>query len=267
MFFARSLLIVSAIGGTLAQISNVSPQCQNTIIAVAASPQAECLNPNGLLQVFLQGTSNSVVTPIDNWLKGLCAEGPCSNDDIAAIVTNITTGCATDLQSVLGNATPGSLTPLVQQIYPTVRKVVCLADASDNKQLCVTQTLTNIQTVTGTLTIDKIQQLATTISNGQTSSLSNVNFCTPCVKQAYNVAKGDFPAVFGQGTTPASDLQAKCGSSFIDGASDSNIIETASNSSTTSVSSSSNTGAASAQNTGQQALLSTLLLSLLALAA
>jgi len=108
--------------------SGVSTQCQNTIIAVAASSQSECLNPGGLLQIFVQGTTNSVVTPVDNWLKGLCARGPCSNDDIAAIVTNITSGCATDLQPALGNASPGSLTPLVQQLYPTVRKGICLAE-------------------------------------------------------------------------------------------------------------------------------------------
>lgn len=106
--------------------SNVSAQCQSTLIAVAASPQSDCLNPSGLLQVFLKGTTGSVVTPVDTWLKGLCARGPCSNENIALIVTNVTSGCATDLG--LGNSTPGSLTPLVQQIYPTVRKAVCLAE-------------------------------------------------------------------------------------------------------------------------------------------
>lgn len=149
MLFARSLFIASAIGSALAQIrfvplpcavqfpgslnhpsarSGVSTQCQSTLLAVAASPQSDCLNPSGLLQVFLQGTSGSVVTPVDTWLKGLCSRGPCSNDDIAAIVTNVTSGCATDLQPILGNAQPGSLTPLVQEIYPTVRKAVCLAE-------------------------------------------------------------------------------------------------------------------------------------------
>ena len=108
--------------------SNVSTQCQNTLIAVAANPNAACLNPSGLLQVFLQGSSGSVVTPVDTWLKGLCALGACSNDDIASIVTNVTTGCASDLQPILGDAQPGSLTPVIQEIYPTVRKGVCLSE-------------------------------------------------------------------------------------------------------------------------------------------
>jgi len=263
MIFARSLLIASVLGGALAQISGISTQCQSTILAVAANPQSDCLNPSGLIQVFLQGDSGSIVTPVDTWLKGLCARGPCSNDDIAVIVTNITSGCATDLEPILGNAQPGSLTPVIQEIYPTVRKAVCLADASNGNQLCVTQTLSTIQTANGTLTIDELLQVIPAILTGQTNSVNGVNLCTPCVKQIYNVARNDFPAIFGQGTTVASDLQTDCGASFVDGASDPNIIETASNSTTTS--GSKNTDGCG-QTTGQQALLSTFLLSLLALA-
>jgi len=264
MFFARSLLIVSAIGGALAQISNISSQCQSTILAVAANPRAECLNPTGLLQVFLQGTSSSIVSPVDTWLKGLCSRGPCSNDDIDFIVTNITTGCASDLQPLLGDAQPGALTPLVQQIYPTVRKAVCLADASNNNQLCVTQTLSSVETVTGALTISKLIQTVPTIVTGDASSLNGVNLCTPCVKQIYNVAKTDFPAIFGQGDI-ATNVRADCGASFVDGASDPNIIQTATN--TTSSGSNNINTDGSVQLTGQQALLSTFLLGFLALAA
>jgi len=264
MFFARSLFIASAIGGALAQISNVSTQCQSTIITVAANPKASCLNPSALLQVFLQGGSNSVVTPVDTWLKGLCALGPCSNDDIASIVTNVTTGCASDLQPILGDAQPGSLTPLVQEIYPTVRKGVCLVDTSKNNQLCVTQTLSSIETVTGTLTINKLINLVSAIVNGQADSLNGVNLCTACVKQIYNVAKNDFPTIFGQGDI-ASDVQTSCGASFVDGASDPNIVQTATNNTTSG--NSINTTDGSVQITGQQALLSTFLLGLLALTA
>jgi len=263
MFFTRSLLIASAVGGALAQISGVSSQCQSTLVAVAASPSAACLNPGGLLQVFLQGTTSSAVTPIDTWLKGLCAHGPCSNDDLSNIVTNVTNGCATDLESVIGNTQPSAITAVIQQAYPTVRQGICLADASNKNQLCITQTLSNVETVTGTLTLTKIAQLVPAIATGQNSSLQGVNLCTPCVKQIYNVAKNGFPTVFGTGNI-ASNVQANCGASFVDGASDPNIVETASNGTT----SSSNTSTdGSVQITGQQALLSTFLLALLALAA
>jgi len=263
MFFARLLLVASAVGGAFAQISGVSTQCQTTILAVAASSSSKCLNPSGLLQVFLQGTTSSVVTPVDTWLTGLCALGPCSNDDLSAIVTNLTTGCPTELQSAFGNAQPAALTSMVQLAYPTVRKGVCLADASAKNQLCVTQTLSKIESVTGTLTTSKLVQIVPAIAAGDTSSLNGVNLCTPCVKQIYNVAKTDFPTTFGQGDV-ASNVQASCGASFVDGASDPNIVETASNGST--VTTSSNTDG-SVQITGQQALLSAFLLGLLALAA
>jgi hypothetical protein len=208
----------------------------------------------------VQGVNGSIVTPVDTWLKGLCARGPCSNDDLAFIVTNVTTGCATDLQ--LGNTPPSSIVPIVQQIYPTVRKAFCLADAPKN-QLCVTQTLSNIETVTGTLTIDKFVMVLTEVTGGQHSSLNGVDLCTPCIKQFYNVFKTDLPTFFNQSDTDA--LQAACGASFVDGASDPNIIQTASNKSTTGNTSTNTSTNGSAQITGQWALLSAFLLGLLAL--
>lgn len=90
-----------------------------------------------------------------------------------------------------------------------------ICSASNNKELCVTETLTNIQTSTGTLTFDQLNQVVPEIAAGDTSSLKGANLCTPCVKQMYNVAKTDFPSDFGQGTTVASNVQADCGASFV----------------------------------------------------
>jgi len=201
---------------------------------------------------------------VDTWLKGLCAHSACSNDDLESIVTNVTSGCATELQPVLGSTQPGSITPLVQQIYPTIRKAVCLADTSKNNQLCITQTLSSVETVTGSLTLSKVEQVIPSVIAGQGSTLSGVNLCTPCVKQIYNVAKTDFPTIFGQGDI-ANNVKADCGASFLDGASDPNIVQTAGNSTTSGNTNTSTDG--SVQITGQQALLSAFLLGLLALAA
>jgi len=261
MFFARSLFIASAVGSALAQFSNVSAQCKSAIIAVAADSRAECLNPNGLLQVFLQGTNSSIVSPVDTWLKGLCSRGSCSNDSLEFIVTNVTGGCASDLQSVLGTTQPGSLTPLVEQIYPTARKAVCLADTSNNNELCVTETLSSVETVTGNLTINKLLQIVPAVVSGNTSSLNGVNLCTPCTKQIYDIAKTDLPAMYAQGDI-ASKVKATCGASFLDGDSDPKIVQTASN---TATSGKSNNADSSVQLSGQQALLSAFLLALLAL--
>lgn len=72
----------------------------------------------------MQGVNGSIVTPVDTWLKGLCSRGPCSNDDLAFVVTGILTGCAAEF----GNIEPSAVIPIVQQAYPTVRKAVCLAE-------------------------------------------------------------------------------------------------------------------------------------------
>lgn len=87
--------------------------------------------------------------------------------------------------------------------------------ASNNNQLCITQTLSNIQTASGTLTLDRLLQIVPDIVTGQTDSINGTKLCTPCVKQIYNVAKTDFPAIFGQGTSIASNQQTNCGTSFV----------------------------------------------------
>ena len=89
-----------------------------------------------------------------------------------------------------------------------------VCSASKNNQLCITQTLSNVESVAGTLTLSKILEIVPAIATGQTSSLNGVDLCTPCVKQIYNVAKTDFPTIFGQGSV-ASNVQANCGASFV----------------------------------------------------
>ena len=95
-----------------------------------------------------------------------------------------------------------------------LRMLSSVYSASKKNQLCITQTLSNVESVTGPLTLSKILQIVPSIATGQTSSLDGVNLCTPCVKQIYNVAKTDFPTIFGAGDV-ASNVQAKCGASFV----------------------------------------------------
>ena len=86
--------------------------------------------------------------------------------------------------------------------------------ASNGNQLCVTQTLSSVETAVGTLTLSKLVNVVSAVASGQTNSLDGANLCTPCVKQIYNVANNDFPAIFGQGAI-ASDVKADCGASFV----------------------------------------------------
>jgi hypothetical protein len=192
-----------------------------------ASPDAACLNPSALLSLATGQSSgnNSIVDPVNNWLKGLCPLPPCTNSSLAAVVTNLTSGCRTELSSFgLSTDDASQAVTVVQEIYPTVRQVACLQDTSAN-QLCVTELLTNIQSSVGTLSITNIVQIIPNIASGSVTIPKNVT-CSDCVKQAYNIVNKDFP-----GSIPpqaASGLSSACGSSFTDGATPSEISESAS---------------------------------------
>jgi hypothetical protein len=77
--------------------------------------------------------------------------------------------------------------------------------------MCVTQTLQNIQNVTGTITISV---LSSWLSNGLPDSVfSNNVVCTNCVKQSYNVINQEAPTLINSSTT--SNLSTTCGASFV----------------------------------------------------
>jgi len=190
-----------------------------------------------LLPIFTS-PNNSVITPIDNWLKSLCAAGPCSNSTLAKIVTTVASGCSNEIASLgIQSVNVAQVTQDVQQYYPAVREAVCLKDNSDNTN-CVTQSLTNIQTTTGvTLNVNELGVLA----SGGYSSLnlpSNV-ICTNCAKAAYNILEPIDPTLIPQAT-----VQGECGASFVDGNNPSGIVQTASNS----------TSSAATGNSGSRAL-------------
>lgn len=112
---------------------SLTPQCTQALSGIAANPDAAaCLAPGSLLTAFLGGNNASIVGPINNWLTNLCGSPACTNDTLSAIVTNATTGCATELSAFGFNAAESGakeqITAAVQIYYPTVRKVVCLKE-------------------------------------------------------------------------------------------------------------------------------------------
>lgn len=213
----RTLTISALLSVAAAQI-NLSASCTKALTTIATNADANaCLTPSPLLPI-LTDSSASVVDPINNWLTSLCAAPSCSNDTIAAIVTNATTGCATDLAAIgyTAESTP-AVSALIQQYYPTVRNVVCLKDGNTN---CVTQTLTNIQGVLGPLSIQNV--LALVAADTNVTLPANIS-CTNCLKAAYNAVNTEIPGLF---TTDS--VQNECGASFTDGATPAGISETAS---------------------------------------
>lgn len=107
-------------------VNSISTQCQNTLVTLATSPDAECINASGLTGLFLAGSGSSIIPTIDTWLKGVCSVGSCSNDTLAVLVSNVTSGCGTELTGLIGTSSTGQLTSIVQQAYPSVRQIACL---------------------------------------------------------------------------------------------------------------------------------------------
>ncbi|KAG5641203.1 hypothetical protein DXG03_005774 [Asterophora parasitica] len=218
--FARALTIFALLSAAAAQLS-LSQPCTQALTTIATSADANaCLTPSPLIPI-LTNSNISIVEPINNWLTSLCAAPACSNNTLAAIVTNVTAGCSTEL-SLAGfqSGDTSAVTALIQKYYPDVRNIVCLKDGNTN---CVTQTLTNIQDIVGPLTVQTTLALFSGNSN-LTELPSNVT-CTSCAKAAYNIVNAEVPGFLGANSE---DLQAVCGASFTDGANPSGITQSAS---------------------------------------
>jgi len=215
--FTRTLAISALLSFAAAQ--SLSAGCTKALTTIATSPEANaCLTPSPLISI-ITNPSASIIDPINNWLGSLCAAPSCSNATLAAIVQNATAGCPTELAG-LGFQTNDTtaITTIVQQYYPTVRKVVCLKEGNTN---CITQTLTNLQNTVGTLSISNIANLTTALQSPNVPQ--NVS-CTNCIKAATNIIRTDMPGLLND-----QSLQTQCGASFTDGATPSGISQTASN--------------------------------------
>ncbi|KAJ7072215.1 hypothetical protein C8F01DRAFT_1243288 [Mycena amicta] len=213
LFFA--LLAASA-------VSALSPSCQNALTSVATNTDANaCLGVSALTSAFLQ-VNSSFIPQVENLVNTLCAAQPCSNTTLSAVVANITNGCSTELSAAgSSDSTTATVTGLVQQYYSVARQIVCLKDNDASGTNCLVQTLNNIQSTYGQLSISSFQS---TLSNIEaTTSLPTNITCTTCLKQALNLIDENFPST---GATLKSDVE-QCGSNFTDGASPTNIVETA----------------------------------------
>lgn len=190
-----------------------------------SSPDAQCLNPSALLSLVTGSSNSSIISPINNWLQGLCPQAPCSNGSLAQVVTNLTSGCSAELSnSGIATTSSSQLTTIVQQAYPAVRQVICLRNTTAN-DLCVTELLTDIQSAVGTnITSGNLIQVFTNLLVG--SKIPPSIACSDCVKESYNIINQDFPALLNGSTSSA--ISSTCGTAFINGATPTDISESAS---------------------------------------
>jgi hypothetical protein len=249
MLFRPALLIA---GAGIAVAQSISSQCTTALASVAASPDALCLNPSALVQLVISNSSSSVIPTIDNWLTGLCAQGQCSNTTLEAAVTNVTTGCSTELQSLgLTTTDPAALVSGVQEVYPTLRQAVCLKDTGVGS-LCPTELLQGIESATTTLTLSNLISLITQSMSGQNVSIPQNVLCSSCSKAMYTTVALGVPSLV---STEQSTVQSTCGTNFTDGQMPSGIEETAANSSSTTTTGGAATLSVSSLNVGAAMLV------------
>ncbi|OCH86361.1 hypothetical protein OBBRIDRAFT_783397 [Obba rivulosa] len=226
--FAVSAVVAAGVSSAIAQ--SISSQCQTTLVTLVTSPEAQCLSPETLAGLVVSSPNSSVVEPINNWLGNLCSQASCSNTTLATLVTNLTAGCQSDLQSFgFSNNSLDEVIQIVQEVYPVARQVACLADSSNNNTLCVTETLNNIQQATGTLSIDNLESLITQIMGGSLPSLNipESALCTDCTQAAFEILDQSFTSVVNQTSSTVSSV---CGTGFTDGSMPPTVVETANNS-------------------------------------
>ncbi|KAJ6500015.1 hypothetical protein C8R47DRAFT_275214 [Mycena vitilis] len=225
-----STFFTFAAAAGLASAQALSADCTNSLKGILASPDAACLNPSSLLSFFV-GSDQSVPDTVNNWLSGLCSTGFCSNDTLAAVVTNVTAGCGSEL----GAGIPQTITQIVQEVYPTVRSIMCLKDDASS-QLCVSETLNNLQDIVGKLSFTDLN-LGTAFADFQKIMAGASNLaCTGCTKAAFRLATSSqislltqFPQVQQQA---ALQIDALCGANFIENSSSDsqdNVSQTAVN--------------------------------------
>ncbi|RDB26402.1 hypothetical protein Hypma_006878 [Hypsizygus marmoreus] len=205
-----SAIVIAALAGFVSASPNsYSIGCMTTLMNIGNNPEvAACLAPSSLLPVLI-GAGNgpeSVVSPVDTWLASMCASPACSSDTLTAVINNVTTGCSVEF----GLPQAQQSLDYVLKNYRTIRKVVCLKDGQTN---CATQTLKNIETLTGTMSLndDDVVALATA---GREGFPSNVT-CTNCMKGAFTIFNQELPGFISKANAKyATDT---CGADFADG--------------------------------------------------
>lgn len=111
---------------------SLSSGCKSALQQLSADADAKaCFDPAPLVSMITDPNfvNISIVDPISTWLTSLCGLGSCSNATLSAIVTNVTTGCSSELSSFgYDSNTAASVIALLQQGYPVARKLVCLQE-------------------------------------------------------------------------------------------------------------------------------------------
>ncbi|KAG8723653.1 hypothetical protein FRC09_002315 [Ceratobasidium sp. 395] len=217
---------VSAQGSWMQGGSSLSSSCQNALAGVVTGPAGTCLNVSGLMGIAATGANDSLIPPIDSYLSTTCSQPACTNTTIDAVISNVTSGCRTDMaQRDVTDDQVETVRRYIEEFYPVAREVVCLKDSNAANQFCITESLKHLEAQIGVpLTPDNLQNLDYSTFSSNSTIMKNLT-CTDCTKAAWNIIK---PYV-------GSDDQAKleshlneiCGSGFANSSAPASIQRTA----------------------------------------
>lgn len=76
---------------------DVSQECASAFLSIASGENNECLNLSALLSAFTS-PDQSIVTPVDNWLEGMCSRDRCSDDTINAMFDSVSQACSSEAE-------------------------------------------------------------------------------------------------------------------------------------------------------------------------
>ncbi|KAK7472754.1 hypothetical protein VKT23_000864 [Stygiomarasmius scandens] len=224
----KSLLFLAvATGAGLVSVNALSltSSCQNSLKGLLTNEDAACLNVLSIASFALQD-GGSPLNAVDAWLNGMCSTGACSDENISRLITNVTSGCSDDLANFGLSASDisSNVINIAQQVYPVVRQGLCLKDDSSN-QMCVTEMLSNLESVIGGLSLNDLSfvNLMGDVRQLLASGVQNMA-CTNCVKAGFSLAQQAFPSIV---SAAQPEAEALCGADFVDGSSPEGISDTA----------------------------------------
>lgn len=228
MIFAAGLVVaVAAVGAAAQDLSSLSSSCQTAVTGILTGPASTCLGISGLIGIAMTPANQSIIPAMDKWLTTTCPQPACTNATIDSLISNITTGCTTDLSAA--GTTPADMQTaqtLIEKFYPVTREVSCLKDANNSGAYCLTTTLKAFEShMNASLGMSSMSTIAPKLA-ASGGDVPKDLVCTPCIDAAYGLIKPylsstDIETVDGY-------LNGLCGSTFTNGTTPTNIIQTAS---------------------------------------
>jgi len=96
-------------------------------MTMLSDPDLDCFNTKPILAVI--SSPNQTLPQIsEEWLKGLCSTGSCSNAAISKTVTALIGGCVNDLKELTSVPDTSKLVDYFQKSYSTFREAACLKE-------------------------------------------------------------------------------------------------------------------------------------------